>query len=838
VWREAADDAEDAASGASEIGVVSSMEAAPSPRPEPPYEVPHPLTPLIGRGSEVEEVRALLASGGPRLVTLTGPGGVGKTRLAIEALRAPGLGLPDGIVYVPLASVDRPDRVAPTIARALELADGAEPAIDRLIVRLRRQRMLLVLDNLEHLLPAAVDVARLLERCPDLRVLATSRAPLRIRGERVIRVEPLPVPAALEAGSLDSLGENAAVQLYLRTARDAGSEVPPTEINLRAVAAICRRLDGLPLAIELAAARSTTLPPPQMLARMEDRLPDLGEGPRDLPDRLRTMRDAIAWSYQLLTEEQRALFRRLGVFVGGFTVEAATFLVEGWRPEDGHPYGGGVGMPAVWWLTGKEELGSDGNTWRPEALPPLAIDPVAGLAALAGHSLVRSVPQADGTARYEMLETIRTFALEELAASGEEAAVRHAHAAAMLAFAEVVGIGMWGGDRLRWAELGETELPNMRAAMGWLLTQPPGANQLTLRMVECIWPFWQTRGRAGEGRDWLARILARPDGAAAARAAALNLLGILAWVQGDDAQATAALAEALPICRRLDYRGGLGRCLLFQALVAWRTGDHARMAALAEEASGHFAAWEDGVGQGICRIVRAVDARGRGDYDRAFRLLDQAYELFESPFIGVFGWGQATARYYAGEVARDAGDLRRAAALSREALALYWEHGDPWGAGGSAAALAVIAAGRGERERAACLFGEAFAMTERIGAFIPPTELAVYERVAEKVRGRVGDEPFARGRAMPPAEAVADALALADEVVRGDAPPLPALPALSAQQDAIVRLLVAGRTPKEIGRELKIHHKTVLWHLRRVCTLWGLRRYQEIPDAIRRRGTV
>jgi DNA-binding CsgD family transcriptional regulator len=259
---------------------------------------------------------------------------------------------------------------------------------------------------------------------------------------------------------------------------------------------------------------------------------------------------------------------------------------------------------------------------------------------------------------------------------------------------------------------------------------------------------------------------------------------------------------------------------------------------LAQEASEHFAAWDDGIGLGICYIVRSVYARGRGEHERALRLLDQAYESSVSGESGEFGWGMATARYYAGEVARDAGDLLRAAALSREALALYWEHGDPWGAGGSAAALAVIAASRGELTRAACLFGAAFAMTERIGAFIPPTELSVYERVAEEVRGRVGDEPFARGRAMPPAEAVADALAVADEVIRGDAAPLPPLPALSAQQEAIVQRLVAGQTPKEIGHELKIHHKTVLWHLGRVCDLWNLRRYQEIPDVARRHGAL
>jgi predicted ATPase/DNA-binding CsgD family transcriptional regulator len=811
------------------------MESGPAFQAESFQDVPRPLTPLLGREREVAEVRALLADGGARLVTLTGPGGVGKTRLAIEAVRTPELALPDGIVYVPLASIDRPERVVPTIARVLEVPDGTEPALDRLVARLRRLRLLLVLDNLEHLLPAARELAPLLHRCPELRMLVTSRAPLRVRGEWVVRVDPLPVPPVVDDGSLEQLEANAAVQLYLRTARDAGADLPTTEVMLRAVARICRRLDGLPLAIELAASRSTTLSPPQILARMAASLPDLGEGPRDLPDRLRTMRDAISWSYQLLTGEQQVLLRRLSVFVGGFTVETAAFLVEGWQLEDGHPYGGGIGLPASWWTVGKEELGSDGNDWRPELLTPLAIDAVEGLAALAGHSLLRLTPQADGTARYEMLETIRAFALEELTASGEEAAVRHAHAAVMLAFAEVVAIGMWGSDRLSWAELGEAELPNLRAAMGWLLTQPAGANQLNLRLVESLWTFWQTRGRASEGRDWLEKMLARPDGNPAARAAALNLLGILAWVQGDDARAAAALAESLPICRRLDFRGGIGRCLLFQALVAWRAGDQARMAALAEEAAEHFAAWDDRIGQGICRIVRAVYARGQGDYDRAFRLLDQAHDLFISPYIGDFGWGMATARYYAGEVARDAGDVRLGAALTREALALYWQHGDPWGAGGSAAALAVIAAGRGELERAARLFGAAFAMTERIGAFIPPTELAVYQRVAAEVRRRVGEEPFAQGRTLPPAEAVVDALAVADEVIRGEAPPLPAL---SAQQEEVVRLLTEGLHPKEIGRAMKIHHKTVLWHLRRVCGLWGVRRYQEIPEVARRSGRV
>ncbi|CAA9576383.1 MAG: Transcriptional regulator, AfsR family, partial [uncultured Thermomicrobiales bacterium] len=455
-----------------------------------PHNLPMQPTPFLGREREVAEVTGLLRRGEARLLTLAGPGGVGKTHLALAAAAELLDAFPDGAWFVDLAPLADPALVPTAVATALGLREaGGRPPADAAANHLRDKAALLVLDNWEHLLGAAPFVADLLAACPRLAVLATSRAPLRLRGEREHPVGPLAL--ADPAADAAALAGSEAVALFVERARAVKPGFALDETNAVAVAGIVRRLDGLPLAIELAAARVRVLAPPALLARLDRALPLLTSGPRDAPARQRTLRDAIAWSHGLLSPDERDLFRRLAVFVGGFTLEATEAVAD---------------------------LGGE-------------LDALGGLEGLAEDSLLRPAEGPGGEPRFTMLATVREFAREQLEASGEAAVAHGRHAAFFTVLAESAAPELTGPDQGAWLARLEAEHDNLRAALVWAEGHEP---ESCLRLAGALWRFWYARGHLAEGLRRLEAAVARADGRPAdACARALLGAGVLADLQGD-----------------------------------------------------------------------------------------------------------------------------------------------------------------------------------------------------------------------------------------------------------------------------------------------------------------
>ncbi len=448
----------------------------------------------------------LLVREDTQLVTLVGPGGVGKTRLARQIAPSMSGSFPDGVAFVSLEPIRSVDLVLPVIARALGIGDsGQSNVLNSLIVELATNRLLLVLDNVEQVIEVALNLAQLLAACPRLTMLVTSREPLRLASELEFSVVPLPLPAGATASTLEDIAASAAVQLFVQRARSVQPAFDLTSANAWDIARICQRLDGLPLAIELAAARTKILSPHALLSHLGAPLSLLVGGARDAPSRQRTMRDAIAWSYDLLTPDEQAIFRRLGIFVGGFTLEAAMQVVD-------------------------ETIGS-------------SVAVLDLLASLVDRSLV--VPMTDGSEpRFVMLETIREYALEQLGHAGEAEEARRAHAIYFRDLAEQAEPALRGAAQPAWIARLETELPNLRAVLDWSLAG--GDVETGLRLAGALYWFWFLRNHVGEGRAWFER--ARTAGsrlpAAAGRAAAGAAL--LAWRAADYVASKAgALTEAI-----------------------------------------------------------------------------------------------------------------------------------------------------------------------------------------------------------------------------------------------------------------------------------------------------
>ncbi len=749
--------------------------------------LPAPLTSFVGREREVEQFVALLRRPDVRLATLTGPGGVGKTRLALRVAEELAAAFGDGVAVVSLAPIAGPNLVGPTVARALGVREASDrPIGERLAAALRDRHLLLLLDNFEQVVKAAPLVVELLAGCPRLKVLATSREPLRLSAERVVAVPPLALPDLDRPAA--ELAASEAVRLFVARAQAARADFVERDADLPAVAAICRRLDGLPLAIELAAARVAHLPPATLLARLDRRLPLLTGGARDLPARQRTMAATIAWSHDLLAPAEQALFRRLAVFAGGCTLEGAEAVA-----------------------------GAPGDR---------GLDVLDGVASLVAKSLLRQGTGPDGGPRYWMLETAREFALERLEASGEADAARRAHAAFFVALAERADPAIWGGPEHKpWLDRLEAELANLRAALAWL----EGANDRAgfLRLAAALGGLWHYRSYRVEGRGWVRRALARDDGTApAARATALVKLALLDRDVGGVLSA-AFVEEAIALRRALGYDLVVGRNLMLLATMLDARTDAARIERAVTEATAIFERLGDPKGLAFVRAREGMAAVERGDADRARDLLMEALGLVRREGTP---YDISSGLLALGGVEADRGDIAAAAGHYAECLRLWDETGSRECIVAAVAGTGRLAAA-GERPDAAVrLLGAAAALGEELGYAASPQERTRSERAASIACAALGEQAFAAawaaGAALPfdgaraDAEALLAALAERPDPTEAGAPAAPG--GLSPREVDVVRLIAAGRSNREIADALFVSPSTAISHVSNILAKLGL----------------
>jgi predicted ATPase/class 3 adenylate cyclase len=670
-----------------------------------PNNLPSARTSIIGRDDEIAQARALLLRDDVGLVTLTGPGGAGKTRLGLQIATSLLDRFEDGVYLVMLAPVSDQALVPATIATALGLrATTDRPLFEVVKEYLHERRLLLVLDNFEQLLPAALVVADLLEACPGVKALVTSRALLRLRGEHELTVPPLALPQSDQSFSVERLQQYAAVALFAERAWEVRPDFAITTENAPAVAEICQRLDGLPLAIELAAARVRLLPPQAMLGRLGHRLPFLTGGSRDLPARQQTLRDTIGWSYDLLAPAEQRLFRRLGVFVGGSTLDAIESVCEASLDE---------------------------------------------IESLEDKSLLFQVDGPGGEPRFTMLETIREYAIEQLEATGEAPEMRLRHAEYFAQFAEDAEPRMWRASDSEWFDRVQADHDNIRAALAWA-DASIDTQHLVPRLANPLWMFWWMRGHWAEARRWYERALelqVEPS----ARLGALHGLGQLLIHTGDYARSAALWDEATTLARATGNLTELAFALGRRAYTAALTGDAELAEALADESLAIARQIGDPDCVAMALNIAGHVARPRGDARRAREAYEEALRLAREAGLGFY---IPHALQVLSAVAIDQGDLVRATRLAEEALPLFQRRDDRWGILVSISRLTRIAVLEGARDRAAALACESLTIARALGS----RSSIAYGLILLGRVGRLQGDPGRAVRLLGAADAILHAL--------------------------------------------------------------------------------
>jgi predicted ATPase len=646
-------------------------------RPETrPNNLPVPGTAFVGRDKELAAVREVLLRAEVRLVTVTGPGGIGKSRLALEVAREMGEQFTSGTYFVALAAVNEPGMIPFLIAQALGVRETAgEARLESLKKYLHSVRgpMLLMLDNFEHMIAAAPLLAEMLALAPSLKLLVTSRSALRVYEEHEFPVPPLGLPEADSLPSLAALSKYSAITLFVQRAAAVKPDFKLTEENAGAVAEICARLDGLPLAIELAAARAKLLSPSAILSRLASRLQLLTGGARDLPARQQTLRQAIDWSYDLLSAPEQKLFRRLAVFRGGCTLEAVESVCN---------------------------TKSD-----------LELDVLDGMGSMVDKSLVRQIEQEDGEPRFVMLETIREYGLEKMAASGEEKLTRRAHAAYCIVLAEE-GAAEDSGARLTgWLDRFEIENNNFRTALEWLTAT--GDAEWGLRLGAALFRFWEAREYLAEGRARLEKVLTLPGAAAptSRRMRALFVVGILTEAQGDYLASDKLFTESLEIARQLGDKQSIAVAVNALAINA---RDRGELGASRERFEESLKVWREmgdvpAVARALSNLANVVKLLGA--YEEARALYRESLGIFRE--LGD-RTGAAWALNHEGAAASDQGDCAGARALYEKSLENFRELGDRWGIAGSLADLANLARDEEDYRAADAMYRESIAVFQKL----------------------------------------------------------------------------------------------------------------------------
>lgn len=761
-------------------------------------ELPFPPSSFIGRAGQLREIQHALAE--TRLLTLTGAGGTGKTRLALETAHKLVSCFAGGATFIALDSISDPMLVPQVVASGLGMTEKQCPArLDSLIVSLRDPEQLLVLDNCEHLIHAcATLVSALLEGCPALHLLATSREPLGIAGEHIYSVPPLTLPAWTGDTSvaLAQLKRCEAVELFAARARAANAAFVLDKRNAAVVASICQRLDGMPLAIELAAARTRMLSVEQIAARLDDRFHLLTTGSRTAPARHQTLQDALDWSYDLLSEPERRLFEQLGIFAGGFALEAVEDVC------------GSSGLP------------------RDQILDLLT--------QLVDKSLVLAEGGHDD-ARFRLLETIRQYALKRLTERGALAEARDRHLDYFLRLTERAEPELQGADQTAWFNRLERELANLRAATEWAMTLGPRMNERTaagLRSASALLSFWDSRGYAHEGIERLNRLLAQAERlqlSDQAHAKALHTLGALYWGRGRHAEAQARLERALALGRALGDQhvvahalrmlgsvnigqghADVGIGLLEQSIVIWR----------ALGVDGRY-----GLGWSLTALGGA--ALLRGEYDRARGCLEEAERLFEQSGNTNY---LAYVRRRLSQVAVRQGDLERATALCKDSLRLNLQVSSQRGIAANLATFASVAQARGQPLVAARLYGAVSALLDELGERLTPVDEAELQSNRAEARADLGaaafDAAFDKGQTQPLNLIVAEALAFTQ---RGHIEPAHTQSqrdklkygGLTAREREVAALIAQGKSNRDIAGALVVSVKAIEAHVGRMLNKLG-----------------